>query len=321
MHCSRAAPRRLRRHAASRHPAAGSRDRVSPAACSPRSTEAQPLNAPSPSVPVRPLIITTEPLSRTSALADSGACNRPGASSVSSVGMFCRSIGGAGGAALISNLSACSPARALPEIRDLAVGGDGDVGVDGLDAVFDAVAQIGKHDGAVGDADVLDRKARPLAPDAAGLDDGLVSRRRSRCSGTFRTGRTITSSVISGRPDHTLASVMSAWMLLAVRRLLMSRSFGSCSVTSFRVTLSDGQSPILVAAVDGELVAGLALDPLPGSARSGSSEGIADHQQQREDDDHGGDGGPGDFQCSHVDIPDRATASNSAAPQAARPIR
>jgi len=69
------------------------------------STEAQPLNAPSPSAPVRPLIITTEPLSRTSALAENGACKRPGASRVNSIGTFCRSIGGAGAVALISNLS------------------------------------------------------------------------------------------------------------------------------------------------------------------------------------------------------------------------
>ncbi len=54
------------------------------------------------------------------------------------------------------------------------------------------------------------------------------------------------SSVTCGWPDHTLANVMSAWTLLTVRRLLVSRSFGGSSVTSFRVTLSDGHSPILV---------------------------------------------------------------------------
>ena len=87
-----------------------------------RSTEAQPLKAPSPSVPVRPLIMTIEPLSRTSALADSGLCSRPGASSVRSTGMFCRSSGGAGAVALISNLSGCPPARALAGDRDVAIG-------------------------------------------------------------------------------------------------------------------------------------------------------------------------------------------------------
>jgi len=46
------------------------------------------MNASSPSVPVTPLIMTTEPLEPDLALADSGACNTPGASSASSTGMF-----------------------------------------------------------------------------------------------------------------------------------------------------------------------------------------------------------------------------------------
>ena len=79
-----------------------------------RSTEAQPLNAASPSAPVTPLIITTEPLSRASALAVSGACNRSGASILISAGMFCRSIGAAGGVALSSNFSGWPSLRALP---------------------------------------------------------------------------------------------------------------------------------------------------------------------------------------------------------------
>src|SRR3954468_7283529 len=70
-----------------------------------RSTEAQPLNAASPSAPVTPLIITTAPLSRTSALAVGGAGTRAGAAILISAGIFCRWIGGAGGAALISNFS------------------------------------------------------------------------------------------------------------------------------------------------------------------------------------------------------------------------
>ncbi len=76
--------------------------------------------------------------------------------------------------------------------------------------------------------------------------DGAGAAPRSRSNGTLRTGRTIDNSVISGWPDHRLASVMSAWMLPTVRRLPASRSFGPSSVTSFSVTLSDGHSPILV---------------------------------------------------------------------------
>ncbi|MEH2538448.1 hypothetical protein V1287_002382 [Bradyrhizobium sp. AZCC 1699] len=61
-------------------------------------------------------------------------------------------------------------------------------------------------------------------------------------------------------------------------------------------------------AIDGELVAGLALDPLLDLGLQ-VARGDADHQQQREDDDHGGNDGAGNFQCSHIDIPDRANGS------------
>src|SRR5271170_7445553 len=60
------------------------------------STDAHPLNTPSPIVPERPLIMMTEPLRRTSALPDNGACRTPGASRESSSGTFCRSSGGRG---------------------------------------------------------------------------------------------------------------------------------------------------------------------------------------------------------------------------------
>ena len=93
---------------------------------------------------------------------------------------------------------------------------------------------------------MLDRKGLACAGGGRIWEPELASFTRTRCSGTLSTGRTITSSVICGRPAHTLASVTSAWMLPAVRRLSASRSFGSCSVTSFSVMLSDGQMPILV---------------------------------------------------------------------------
>ena len=56
----------------------------------------------------------------------------------------------------------------------------------------------------------------------------------------------MTSSVTCGRPDHRLDNVTSACTLPTVTRLEPSRSLGSCSVTSFSVTLSDGQIPILL---------------------------------------------------------------------------
>ena len=156
-------------------------------------------------------------------------------------------------------------------------------------------------------------------PEEARLDGGLVSPMRSRCSGTFSTGRTITSSVTSGRPDHSArqrhigldAADGEAVVDVAVLRLLQ-RDVAQGDVER-RPKTDPG------AAVDGELVAGLALDPLL-DRRGQEAGGNADHQQQRQDDDHGGDGGPGDFQCSHVDIPDRAS-SRIRRRRSARPIR
>ncbi len=57
---------------------------------------------------------------------------------------------------------------------------------------------------------------------------------------------------------------------------------------------------------DRQPIAGLAFDPGLDLRRQ-IARGNADDQQQDCDHDHGGDGGPGDFQYSHVDIPDRAT--------------
>src|SRR5258707_11532750 len=70
-----------------------------------RSTEAQPLNAASPSAPVTPLIITTEPLRRASALGVGAGRHRAGAASLISVGIFSPSRGALGGAPLLSHFS------------------------------------------------------------------------------------------------------------------------------------------------------------------------------------------------------------------------
>ena len=179
--------------------------------------------------------------------------------------------------------------------------------------LVDAVAQIGKNDRAVGDGHAIDRDRAGVALAGgrhASRRRNCAARSRSRSNGTVRTGRSMTSSVISGWPDHRLASVMSAWMLPMVRRSLLSRSFGSCSVTSFRVTFSDGQTPILVAP------AIVSRYPVSRStrawiARGQETGGNPDDQHEPGDDDDGGDGGAGDFQCSHDGIPTRANSVNS----------
>ena len=70
---------------------------------------------------------------------------------------------------------------------------------------------------------------------------------RSRSSGTYSTGLVITSSVICGWPDHTLDKRHVGLDAADRHAVVVSRSFGSSSVTSFRVTFSDGHRPILVA--------------------------------------------------------------------------
>ena len=65
--------------------------------------------------------------------------------------------------------------------------------------------------------------------------------------------------------------------------------------------------PDLAGARDGQPVAGFALDPRL-DFRGQEARGDADDQQQCGHHDHGGDGGPGDFQYSHVVIPDRPAA-------------
>ena len=281
-----------------------------------RSTEAQPLNAPSPSVPVTPLIITTEPLSRTPALAASGACSRPGASILISAGMFCRSIGGAGGAALISNFSGLPLLRALPDSVDLAVGIDGYFGIDGLDPVLDAVAQIGEYDRAAADTDMLDRKrigglGGGRLRGGIGLPQPLASQRQIHHRadddefGDMRPAGPHARQRHIGLDAAGREAVVDVAVLRILQRHVVQRDVE-------RRPQAD-----LGSAVDGELVAGLALDPLLDLPRQ-EARGDADHQQQRDDDDHGANGRAGNFQCSHFDIPDRANGSYFGGPTRGR---
>ena len=156
-------------------------------------------------------------------------------------------------------------ARAAGDL-DLAVGADHGIGVDALDAVFDAVAQVGKHHRAVGDRDAIDRERIRIG--RAGWTSPAWARRvgRARCvraaTGRYSTGRAITSSVICGWPDHTLASVMSAWMLPTVRRLLVSRSFGSSQRDVVQRHVQRRPQADLGRARYRQPVAGFAFDPV-----------------------------------------------------------
>ena len=177
-----------------------------------KSTEAQPSKAPSPMAPDRPLIMTTVPLSRTSALLDSGARKRPGAWSDSSTGMVCRVTDGSGSDALMSKVSGWRPALRVGLKAEAAVGVDGGARADGFKAVFDVVARVEEGDRAVGDGDAPDfRRAGIVIRGGAGLEEvAFAAACRSRRSGIRISGWLITSSVISGWPDHRLLNVRSA---------------------------------------------------------------------------------------------------------------
>ena len=180
-----------------------------------------------------------------------------------------------------------------------------DVGVDGLDPVLDPVAQIGKYDGAAGDADVLDRKRIAVLPAAGfaggvGVLEALAPQRH----------------VDDRTDDDELGDLRPAGPYARQRHIRLDAAGGEAivDVALFGVLQRDivqrdverRPQADLGSAVYGELVAGFALDPLLDLRRQ-EARGDADHQQQRDDDDHGSNGGPGNFQCSHIDIPDRAS--------------
>ena len=143
---------------------------------------------------------------------------------------------------------------------------------------------------------------------AAGFEGGLASLSRSRRSGKFATGR-----MIDELGDMRLAGPQAGERHL---RLDACGREVAVDVAVLRMLQRDIVQRDVErwpqadpgAAIDGELVAGLALDPLLDLRRQ-EARRDADHQQQRDDDDHGANDGAGNFQCSHIDIPDRANGT------------
>ena len=87
---------------------------------------------------------------------------------------------------------------------------------DGFKVVFDVVMRVEEGHRAVGDGDAADFRKTRIVVRGSGWLGGCwfaltsASLCRSRRSGTRSSGWLITSSVISGWPDHTLASLTSA---------------------------------------------------------------------------------------------------------------
>ena len=76
------------------------------------------------------------------------------------------------------NFSGCSPDARVAGETDLPVGADHYIGIDAVDAMFHAVAQIGEDDGAVGDFHMIDAEIirGGITGVVAGLD-GIVDTR------------------------------------------------------------------------------------------------------------------------------------------------
>ena len=190
---------------------------------------------------------------------------------------------------------------------DLAVAADRRIGVDAVDAVGDAVAQVGEFDRAVGHRQMVDggRVVVRLAA-GRGLPQGRVER-----TGAFAQQR----HVHDRADDHEIGHLRMAGPDARKRHVGLNAV--------------DGQ-PVGAIAVLGvlqrDVVHGHAQRrPQPDPGRTGNAQPITgggldpgldrrrqeagghpDDQQQNGEDDHGGDGAAGDFPGSHDDIPDRA---------------
>ena len=251
--------------------------------------------------------MTIEPLSRTSALADSGACSKPDVSSVSSIGMFCRSIGGAGAVALISNFIGCSPARALPVIlifRSPPISASALMpsmrfSTRSRRLENTTAPSVNRHaidDGRIGVClawgGSLPRRWNDRARTLAQQRD-VQHRAGDREFGDLRVARP------QARKRHVSLDAADGQAVGAVAVLgVLQRD-----VVQRHIELRP--HPDLGRACDRQPISGFALDP--GLDRRGQEAGRhPDDQQQCGDDDDGSDSGACDFQCSHDDIPDRA---------------
>ena len=197
-------------------------------------------------------------------------------------------------------------ARAAGDL-DVAIRTDRRSGIDAVDAAVDTVAQIGKNHGAVSDFDALD-----------------AGRIGFRCAGRSRAPRGWVGGpsafaqqrhVQHRADDDEFGDLRPARPHARKRDVGLDAGGGQAiaAVAVFRILQRDvvhrhvqrRPHPDPGGAGDAEAIAGVAFDP--GLDRRGhEARGDPDDQQQPRDDDHGGNGGACDFQCSHHDIPDQA---------------
>ena len=252
-----------------------------------RSTEAHPLNAPSPSMPVRPLIITTLPLSRTSAFAE--AASGTGRVHRASIRSGCSGVrSGRRSVALISNFSGLPPLRALPDTLILR---SPSTVTSALTVSILFSTRSRKLENTTVPPMMLTcstEKESPV-PAAAGLGAGLV----------VLHALALQRHVHDRTDDDEFGDLRAAGPHARQRHVGLDAAGGQAiaDVAVLRILQRDVvQGDVerrpeadFGAAIDGELVAGFALDPFLDLRRQEAG-GNADHQQQRDHGGHGSDG-------------------------------
>ena len=177
-----------------------------------RSTEAQPLNLPPSSDPDRPLMRSICPLMRTSALAVRERVSTPGASSVNSVGMFCRPGAPAGNAALMVNFREWLPGRALPAI---AMFRSASILMVASRSLIRSSTRLSGSKNTIAPLETVTRSTgkdvvRAGASSARPGPEGAFVRARSRSIGSRSVGWSMVSSETFGEPDSRLDNGRSA---------------------------------------------------------------------------------------------------------------
>ncbi len=190
---------------------------------------------------------------------------------------------------------------------DGSVATDRRIGVDAVDAAVHSVVSIGKLNGAIGHRHMVDGESIRVV---------LAGRRRG--FGGWRGLRLAPAQQrdVSDRPDEREFGDVRMSRPQAPRRHVGLDAINRqpvAVVAVVRVPQRDIVQRHVQRRPDADPgraryrqpVSGFALDP--GLDRLRHEPGRnPDHQQQRGDGDHGGDSGPGDFQCSHDDVPNRA---------------
>ncbi len=192
--------------------------------------------------------------------------------------------------------------------RDLAIATDPCIGVDADDAIFHTVPQIESYHGAVGHRHAIDRERISVMFAGRGRrPGGWVGHTRS-----FAQQRMVQNRAV----DHEFGDLRMTRP--HARQCYVGLNAADCQAIGglavIRVLERDVRQPHIEPWPQADFgparyrqpISGFAFDPGLDLRRQEAGRD-PDDQQQCQDNDHGRDGGAGDFQCSHDDIPNRPT--------------